>query len=260
LLKLNFSREPVQITGDRSDFVSEDKPELEQLKSEARKAEEDIAKLEALLQEAREKRRKAVNLLEKAEKPAAAQDPAAAAPKAEPADKPAETAGAAKPAETGDSESVKMLNLARETGRSTIFDRAIKMKPCNIGAEGICCKICAQGPCRLPLTKAIKDGSEPDKRLGLCGATPETIAARNLIRMISAGSSAHADHGLALVETLQDAAKGEAGDHPWKAEDKLKEIASKLGLSDSLSKDAPQLAADVAEKCLSEFGKQTGEL
>jgi carbon-monoxide dehydrogenase catalytic subunit len=27
------------------------------------------------------------------------------------------------------------------------------MKPCNIGMQGICCKNCAMGPCRLPLPK-----------------------------------------------------------------------------------------------------------
>ena len=71
-----------------------------------------------------------------------------------------------------DKATIKMLHIAQERGQETIFDRAVKMKPCNIGAEGICCKICSQGPCRVPLTKGIKDGSEPDKRMGLCGATP----------------------------------------------------------------------------------------
>ena len=46
------------------------------------------------------------------------------------------------------------------------FDRNLTMKPCNIGVEGICCKNCAQGPCRVPLTKKIKDGLEPDNRKG----------------------------------------------------------------------------------------------
>jgi anaerobic carbon-monoxide dehydrogenase catalytic subunit len=51
------------------------------------------------------------------------------------------------------------------------------MKPCAIGLQGICCKNCAMGPCRLPLPKGGVVGE--DTRKGLCGATPNTIAARN---------------------------------------------------------------------------------
>ncbi|MDR1081877.1 MAG: anaerobic carbon-monoxide dehydrogenase catalytic subunit [Deltaproteobacteria bacterium] len=153
----------------------------------------------------------------------------------------------------------KMLELAREQGRTTIFDRAAKMKPCNIGTEGICCKICSQGPCRLPLTKAIKDGTEPDTRMGLCGASPETIVARNLARMISAGASAHADHGLELLEILADFGDGNAPDYKIRDEDKLREIAAKLHVLDAPS-DTAGLAKAVAEKALAEFGRQHGEL
>ena len=98
----------------------------------------------------------------------------------------------AKPEEVSvDSATIKMLRKAQADGVETIFDRAVTMKPCNIGVEGICCKNCSQGPCRLPLTKKIKDGEEPDNRKGLCGATPDTIAARNFARMVAAGAAAH---------------------------------------------------------------------
>jgi carbon-monoxide dehydrogenase catalytic subunit len=46
-----------------------------------------------------------------------------------------------------------------------------------IGIQGICCKNCAMGPCRLPLPKGGIEGE--DTRKGLCGATANTIAARN---------------------------------------------------------------------------------
>ncbi len=70
-----------------------------------------------------------------------------------------------------------MIQRAQDLGVETIFDRAVQMKPCNIGIQGICCKNCAMGPCRLPLPKRGIDGE--DTRKGLCGATPNTIAARN---------------------------------------------------------------------------------
>ena len=57
------------------------------------------------------------------------------------------------------------------------------MKACPIGAEGSCCKICSQGPCRVPKPK--KEGEETKGRMGLCGATAETISARNFARMVA---------------------------------------------------------------------------
>ena len=47
----------------------------------------------------------------------------------------------------------QMIRRAQELGIDTIFDRAVTMKPCNIGIQGTCCKNCAMGPCRLPLPK-----------------------------------------------------------------------------------------------------------
>ena len=93
-----------------------------------------------------------------------------------------------------DEASIQMIERARELEIDTIFDRAEEMKPCNIGIQGTCCKNCGQGPCRLPLTpKSIVDGK--DTRKGLCGATANTIAARNFVRMIAGGAAAHSDHG-----------------------------------------------------------------
>jgi carbon-monoxide dehydrogenase catalytic subunit len=153
-----------------------------------------------------------------------------------------------------------MLSEANQKGQATIYDRAAKMKQCNIGTEGICCKVCSQGPCRLPLTKGIKDGTEPDNRIGLCGATPETIVARNLIRMVSAGSSAHADHGLALAETLLNLSQDEATEFKIKDENKLREIGRKLGVEAPEGTPVNELAGLVAKKSFAEFGKQHGEL
>ncbi|MGO9620406.1 MAG: hypothetical protein ACLPT6_03270, partial [Desulfobaccales bacterium] len=47
----------------------------------------------------------------------------------------------------------EMLKKAQAEGVETIFDRAKTMKPCPIGIEGACCRICAQGPCRVPPPK-----------------------------------------------------------------------------------------------------------
>ena len=84
----------------------------------------------------------------------------------------------------------EMLARAQKLEIDTVFDRAVTMRPCNIGNQGTCCKNCAMGPCRLPMPRAGIEGE--DTRKGLCGATPNTIAARNFARMVAAGTSATA--------------------------------------------------------------------
>ena len=74
----------------------------------------------------------------------------------------------------------EMLIRADELGLNTAFSRAEEMVACNIGAAGMCCKNCGMGPCRL-----TKDG-----QVGVCGATIDTVQARNLIRGIAAGAAA----------------------------------------------------------------------
>ncbi len=147
-----------------------------------------------------------------------------------------------------------MLNAAREQGVETIFDRAAKMKPCPIGAEGICCKNCAMGPCRVTPPK----GDEPAKT-GLCGATAETIAARNFARMVAAGSAAHSDHARGVAEVFLAAAKGEIPGYGVKDVQKLLQLAMDFGL-DSENMELSDIAVEVGKRCVAQFGQQEGEL
>src|SRR3972149_3986199 len=95
-----------------------------------------------------------------------------------------------KQAKSIDQATLEMLAKAAEEGVSTVFSRAERMKPCPIGADGSCCKNCAMGPCRIPLGKGKEETPEEHaRRVGVCGATAETIAARNFVRMIAAGSA-----------------------------------------------------------------------
>ena len=142
-----------------------------------------------------------------------------------------------------------MLIRADELGLSTAFSRADNMAPCNIGGAGMCCKMCGMGPCRL-----TKDG-----QTGICGATIDTIQARNLIRAIAAGSAAHSDHGRDMAFTLKATANGEAEGYRIKDVAKLRTIASKYGIP--IEKRAPEeIANDLADLYLSQFGQQRGEI
>src|SRR4030043_2323178 len=96
-----------------------------------------------------------------------------------------------------------MLDKAAKDGVNTVFDRAETMKPCPIGSEGSCCSNCAMGPCRVPLAKGKEETPEDKKkRRGVCGATVETIAARNFARKIAAGSASPSDHALPGADGL----------------------------------------------------------
>nr|MBC7244049.1 anaerobic carbon-monoxide dehydrogenase catalytic subunit [Chloroflexota bacterium] len=142
-----------------------------------------------------------------------------------------------------------LLEVCESEGISTAFDRAEQMKPCPIGSKGACCKNCAMGPCRL-----TKEG-----QVGICGATIDTVAARNFARMVAAGSAAHSDHGRDMALTLLAAATGHAPDYGVRDVRKLYEVASFL---DVKTDDRPinDIAKDVAEKALIEFGRQQGEI
>ena len=152
-----------------------------------------------------------------------------------------------------DPSSQQMLGVAEEGGYSTAWDRWEAMQPqCGFGRLGICCRICNMGPCRI-------DPFGEGPQTGVCGADADTIAARNLVRMIAAGSAAHSDHGRDVAHTVLMTARGEAEGYEIKDEVKLKALAEEYGIDVAL-KDKSQLAQEVAEKAFSEFGQQHGEL
>ncbi|MBW2605169.1 MAG: anaerobic carbon-monoxide dehydrogenase catalytic subunit [Deltaproteobacteria bacterium] len=159
----------------------------------------------------------------------------------------------------------EMIARAQKLDIETVFDRAVTMKPCNIGMQGTCCKNCSMGPCRLPLPKAGIEGE--DTRKGLCGATANTIAARNFARMVAGGASAHSDHGRGVAEVFLSVARKETQDYKIKSPERLLQIAPYFGVSTTVAKDGEvldrdfdEIALEVAEKALAEWGKPEGEI
>lgn len=151
--------------------------------------------------------------------------------------------------QTSDPAAQEMLIRADELGIGTAFSRADEMVPCNIGGAGMCCKICGMGPCRL-----TKDG-----QTGVCGATIDTIQARNFLRMIAAGSSAHSDHGRDMAFTLKAVANGETEGYVIRDVAKLRQVASYYDIP--IEKRSPlEIANDLADLYISQFGQQRGEL
>jgi carbon-monoxide dehydrogenase catalytic subunit len=151
--------------------------------------------------------------------------------------------------QSADPAAQEMLIRADEMGIGTAFTRADDMSPCNIGSAGMCCKICGMGPCRL-----TKDG-----QTGVCGATIDTIQARNLIRAISAGAAAHSDHGRDMAFTLKAAANGEAEGYYIRDVAKLRNVAAYYDIPIE-GRSPEEIANDLADLYIAQFGQQKGEI
>jgi anaerobic carbon-monoxide dehydrogenase catalytic subunit len=154
-----------------------------------------------------------------------------------------------------DKATLELLDKAKKENILTVFDRADALKPCPIGVEESCCKVCGMGPCRLPRSKK----GEEKERVGLCGATIETIVARNFARKVAAGTASHSDHSREVVETFIKAAHGEAQGFSIKDEAKLIAVALDFGIAVE-GREIKEIAIELGEKALAEFGKQKGEL
>ncbi|MBW2645649.1 MAG: anaerobic carbon-monoxide dehydrogenase catalytic subunit [Deltaproteobacteria bacterium] len=122
------------------------------------------------------------------------------------------------------------------------------IEPCLFGQGGTCCRTCSFGPCMM-----IEDIPES---IGLCGATPATVAARNFARMVAAGASAHMDHALETAMAFLAAAKGES-EYEIKDEKKLRAMAELFEIKTE-GRSKKDIAIELGEKALAEFGKQEG--
>ncbi len=151
--------------------------------------------------------------------------------------------------QSADPAAQQMLIRAEELGISTAFHRADAMPPCNIGAAGMCCKQCGMGPCRL-----TKDG-----QTGVCGATIDTIQARNLVRAIASGAAAHSDHGRDMAFTLKAVANGEAEGYYIRDVAKLRTVAAKYDIPIE-GRSPEEIANDLADLYIAQFGQQKGEI
>jgi carbon-monoxide dehydrogenase catalytic subunit len=170
---------------------------------------------------------------------------------------------------TMDPAAQELLKKAQAEGVETIFDRAKAMKPCPIGIEGACCRICAQGPCRVPAPKK-KEGETPVEkkaRMGLCGATAETIVARNFARMVAAGSASHSDHSRGVAKLFIEVANGRTQGYKIKDVAKLRRVAKDWDVpvmvgegEDAKPRSPEDIAKELGPKVLAEFGQQEGEI
>jgi anaerobic carbon-monoxide dehydrogenase catalytic subunit len=147
---------------------------------------------------------------------------------------------------------IQMLEKAKRDGVETAFDRAVNMKACPIGADSACCKMCAMGPCRL-------NSKDPYSKVGVCGATIDTIMARNFGRMVAAGSAAHTDHGMAMLEVFREVVQGNITDYKIKDVMKLEEVARSIGI-ETENRATEDVAMDLYKELERTYTQVEGEI
>ena len=142
----------------------------------------------------------------------------------------------------------EMIARMAELGQPNVWDRLEAQLPqCGFGKQGICCRICTMGPCRISKKAPV----------GVCGADADTIVARNFLRAIAAGTSAHSDHGRGVVEVFLAVANGQAPDYQLTDTTKLYKLVEELGVKIK-DRSVDEIAAEVGTIALAEFGKPNG--
>jgi carbon-monoxide dehydrogenase catalytic subunit len=146
----------------------------------------------------------------------------------------------------------QMLEKAKRDGVETAFDRAVSMKACPIGADSACCKHCAMGPCRL-------NAKDPYGKVGVCGATIDTIMARNFARIVASGAAAHTDHGMSMLDLFREVVNGNITDYEIKNPIKLREVAEYVGI-ETEGREVIDIAKDLYEELERTYTQVDGEI
>lgn len=121
-----------------------------------------------------------------------------------------------------------IAGLPMETSHHRVESQSTK---CAFGLQGVCCRLCANGPCRI----------SPEAPRGICGADADTIVTRNLLRAVASGSGCyiHVVENTALNVKNVAKTKGEI-----KGVNTLNRLADIFGIEESDVHKRAELVAD----------------
>ncbi|MCI9486245.1 MAG: anaerobic carbon-monoxide dehydrogenase catalytic subunit [Lachnospiraceae bacterium] len=140
----------------------------------------------------------------------------------------------------------RLLETGAKVGADAWQIRVKNQTPhCKFGEQGVCCRICAMGPCRIT----------PKAPRGICGCDVHGIVGRNYLKFTAGGAATHSDHGREICHTLYLSAAD--GNYKVKDEAKLMKLAKEFGV-ETEGRDIYDVAHEVAEVGLMEYGKPFG--
>ncbi|MCI8465499.1 MAG: anaerobic carbon-monoxide dehydrogenase catalytic subunit [Lachnospiraceae bacterium] len=145
-----------------------------------------------------------------------------------------------------ESATARLLETGAKVGADAWQIRVKNQTPhCKFGEQGVCCRICAMGPCRIT----------PKAPRGICGCDVHGIVGRNYLKFTAGGAATHSDHGREICHTLYLSAAD--GNYHVKDEAKLLKLAKEFGV-ETEGRDIYDVAHEVAEAGLMEYGKPFG--
>jgi carbon-monoxide dehydrogenase catalytic subunit len=140
----------------------------------------------------------------------------------------------------------RLLETGAKVGADAWQLRVKNQTPhCKFGEQGVCCRICSMGPCRIT----------PKAPRGICGCDVHGIVGRNFLRFTAGGGATHSDHGREICNTLYHT-KPE-GPYTVKDPEKLIRIAKEWDV-ETEGKDIYDLAHEMAVLAMGEYGKVFG--
>lgn len=140
----------------------------------------------------------------------------------------------------------RLLETGAKVGADAWQLRVKNQTPhCKFGEQGVCCKICSMGPCRIT----------PKAPRGICGCDAHGIVARNYLKFTAGGAATHSDHGREICHTLYCTSPD--GSYQVKDPEKLIRIAKEWGV-ETEGKDIYDLAHEMAVLGMGEYGKVFG--
>ncbi|SFR96742.1 anaerobic carbon-monoxide dehydrogenase catalytic subunit [Anaeromicropila populeti] len=121
-----------------------------------------------------------------------------------------------------------IANLDVDTSHHRVETQKLK---CGFGLQGVCCRLCSNGPCRIT----------PSSPKGVCGATADTIVARNFLRAVAAGSGCY----IHIVEnTARNLKAFSSKNKEIKSEATLNKLADLFGVNAENINERAELVAD----------------
>ncbi|MCD8015218.1 MAG: anaerobic carbon-monoxide dehydrogenase catalytic subunit [Lachnospiraceae bacterium] len=140
----------------------------------------------------------------------------------------------------------RLLETGAKVGADAYQFRVKNQTPhCKFGEQGVCCRICTMGPCRIT----------PKAPRGICGCDAHGIVGRNYLRFTAGGAATHSDHGREICHTLYCTSPD--GNYKVKDSEKLIRIAKEWGV-ETEGKDIYDLAHEMAVLAMGEYGKVFG--